>query len=118
MAGDGEDDAKSEFLPEWMHEMVVIDCGPFRKVRANRKMLEALAAIEHDRWSHWQKYLHGVCERRADGALVIPPEFVARWERQMSTPYAELSPGEQDSDRKIVAMSLDELRSAVFGRLY
>lgn len=29
----------------------------------------------------------------------MPAEFVERWQRQMDTPYAELSGPEQDSDR-------------------
>jgi len=62
-------------------------------------LLEELAAAEHERWSHWQRYLHSRCERREDGSLVIPAELVARWERQMATPYAQLSAAEKQSDR-------------------
>jgi hypothetical protein len=62
-------------------------------------MIEVLASIEHDRWSMWQKYLHGKCERRDDGSLVIPSGLAARWERQAETPYSELSDQEKESDR-------------------
>ncbi|HEY6815235.1 MAG TPA: hypothetical protein VI168_06820 [Croceibacterium sp.] len=65
-------------------------------------LLEDLAAIEHERWSHWQAHLHARAERRADGSLVIPAELVARWERQIATPYAQLSEPEKDMDREQV----------------
>ncbi|MDT0157237.1 hypothetical protein Q9R19_06315 [Microbacterium sp. ARD32] len=59
---------------------------------------ERLAALEHERWSRWQRYLHDQCRRQDDGSLVIPPDLVERWEGQMNTPYAELSAAEQQSD--------------------
>ena len=63
------------------------------------ELIEDLAALEHERWAHWQKYLHSRCERQEDGSLVIPASLVKRWETQIVTPYAELSDAEQDSDR-------------------
>jgi hypothetical protein len=60
---------------------------------------ERLAAVEHERWAHWQRYIHSKCERESDGSLVIPPELVAQWERQITTPYADLSESEKESDR-------------------
>jgi len=33
-----------------------------------------------------------------DGSFTIPAEKVARWKRQMQTPYAELTEQEQQSD--------------------
>lgn len=63
------------------------------------ELIEELAALEHERWAHWQRYLHSRCERRDDGSLVIPAALVRRWEAQIVTPYAELSDAEQDSDR-------------------
>jgi Zn-dependent M32 family carboxypeptidase len=59
---------------------------------------ERLAALEHERWSRWQRYLHDQCRRQDDGSLVIPADLVERWEGQMNTPYAELSAAEQQSD--------------------
>jgi hypothetical protein len=63
---------------------------------------EALAAIEHERWAHWQRYMHSKCTRMDDGSLLIPAESVTRWERQVATPYAELSEREKESDREQV----------------
>ncbi|MCP1561894.1 UNVERIFIED_ORG: hypothetical protein M2438_005401 [Methylobacterium sp. SuP10 SLI 274] len=65
-------------------------------------LVEELAAIEHDRWSHWQKYVHSKAARQPDGSLVIPAELVTRWDKQISTTYAELSDKEKESDREQV----------------
>lgn len=61
-------------------------------------IIQTLAAIEHERWGHWQSYLHSKCIKRFDGSLTIPAHLVKRWERQINTPYADLSPTEQQSD--------------------
>ena len=66
------------------------------------ELLEALAALEHERWSHWQRYMHGKCTARDDGSLVIPAELVSRWERLMATPDRELTEREKESDREQV----------------
>lgn len=70
--------------------------------RALDAMIDALADIEHDRWSHWQRYMHEKGVRQADGSLLIPPDLVAQWDRQIATPYAELSEEEKESDREQV----------------
>jgi hypothetical protein len=54
-------------------------------------LIEQSAAVEHERWSHWQRYLHGQSVRQPDGSLLIPAELVARWEKQIHSKYAELS---------------------------
>lgn len=66
------------------------------------ELLEELSALEHERWSHWQKYLHSKCKLNRDGSLTIPADLVAHWEKQMATPYAALSREEQNSDREQV----------------
>lgn len=65
-------------------------------------VLDSLAAIEHERWAHWQRYLHEQCEPLDDGSLRIPAELAARWKRQFETPFAELSENERESDREQV----------------
>jgi hypothetical protein len=62
--------------------------------------LEVVAAVEHERWSHWQRYLHEQCTSLRDGSLVIPSHLVGRWARQMTTSYSELSDDEKASDRE------------------
>lgn len=70
--------------------------------RSLHSMIDELAAIEHERWSHWQRYVHDKGTRQADGSLVIPQDIVAQWDRQIATPYADLSEKEKESDREQV----------------
>lgn len=65
-------------------------------------LLDDLASLEHERWSHWQRYLHSQCEIGEDGSLTIPARLVARWTEQMSTPYEELPEEQKESDREQV----------------
>jgi hypothetical protein len=69
---------------------------------SREQLIEELAAIEHERWAHWQTYLHQQCRRNADGSLLIPADLVARWDAQIATPYAKLSEAEKNSDREQV----------------
>lgn len=64
-----------------------------------RELIEKLAEIEHTRWAEWQAYLHGKCTRNPDGSLTIPAGYVAALERQIATPYADLSEREKQGDR-------------------
>lgn len=66
------------------------------------ELIETLAGIEHERWSHWQRYMHGKCERHADGSLTISPDLVLQWERQFATSYSNLTESEKESDREQV----------------
>ncbi|RQR22553.1 hypothetical protein DIE23_36700 [Burkholderia sp. Bp9143] len=68
----------------------------------SNETLEQLAAAEHERWAHWQRYMHSKALRNSDGSLTIPAELVSRWERLMKTPYAELTEDERQSDREQV----------------
>ena len=74
-------------------------------------LTELLAAAEHERWAHWQRYLHGRCVRQPDGGLLIPSDLVERWERQMETPYPELPEEERKSDRELVERLLPEIEA-------
>lgn len=71
-----------------------------------RALIEELAAVEHARWAHWQRYVHDQCERMSDGRLLIPADLVRRWEKQISTPYDQLSEDEKQSDREQVEKAL------------
>lgn len=66
------------------------------------ELREQLAHIEHERWADWQRYMHSLCARNPDGSLTIPADRVAHWERQIETPYTDLTEREQDSDREQV----------------
>jgi len=66
------------------------------------KLTEELAALEHERWAHWQQFLHSKCRREPDGSLIIPPHLVAHWDRLIATPYDSLSDVEKESDREQV----------------
>ncbi|EXG81178.1 hypothetical protein [Cryptosporangium arvum] len=79
----------------------------------SERLLEELAAVEHERWAHWQRYLHSRGERAADGSLVLPAELVERWERQIATPYAELSEAEKTSDREQVLRYLPVIEAVL-----
>lgn len=90
------------------------------------ELREQLAAIEHERWADWQKYMHSLCNKLGDFdtdyALVIPSKSVAHWERQIKTPYSQLSDKEKASDMeqvdrywplikaKMLEARLDEIR--------
>jgi uncharacterized protein with von Willebrand factor type A (vWA) domain len=66
------------------------------------ELYEQLAAIEHERWTDWQRYMHSLCVQNPDGSLTIPASLVERWEKQIATPYADLSEQEKQSDREQV----------------
>jgi len=80
-------------------------------------LVEQLAAIEHERWSHWQRYVHSKCVRQPDGALLLPAGLVARWEKQIDTKYAELDEQERESDREQVRKYLPLIASALAARV-
>lgn len=65
-------------------------------------LVEKLADIEHQRWSDWQKYLHGMCDKLPDGGLKILNGHVDRWNRQIKTGYENLTETEKESDREQV----------------
>ena len=76
-------------------------------------ILEDLAKIEHERWSHWQRYMHSKCVQQSDGSLLIPSDLVSQWERQIATPYSELTEREKDSDREQVKKYLPTILDAI-----
>ena len=59
---------------------------------------DKIAAVQHEIWSHWMKYLFSVCKSYPGGSLLIPPDKVVWWRRLMNTKYADLTPNEQRSD--------------------
>jgi hypothetical protein len=65
-------------------------------------LVDVLAAIEHERWCHWQRYMHDQAIKQADGSLILPAHLVARWETQIRTDFESLTDKEKDSDREQV----------------
>lgn len=63
------------------------------------ELIEKLASIEHERWSHWQKFMHDQGKRLPDGSLLLPADLVAKWDRLIDTPYSHLTDKERESDR-------------------
>ncbi len=67
------------------------------------ELIEKLAAIEHERWADWQQHMHSQMTYCAsDDTMKIPAEYINRWDRQISTLYAELSETEKEKDREQV----------------
>ena len=69
---------------------------------------EKLADVQHEIWSSWMRWLFQCSTINEDGSATIPREKVERWQRQMNTPYSELSESEKNSDRieanKVIAV--------------
>ncbi len=61
---------------------------------------ERVANLCHDQWSNWMRYMFAKGNTYRDHTFVIGIESSTRWYRQMNTSYYDLSPKEQDSDRK------------------
>ncbi|PCK77502.1 hypothetical protein [Rhizobium sophoriradicis] len=76
-------------------------------------LVDELASIEHERWAHWQRYVHGQSFKQPDGSIVVPANLVAKWERQIATPFSQLSDTEKDSDREQVQKYLPLLKKAL-----
>ncbi len=74
-------------------------------------LVERLAAIEHERWSHWQRYMHSKCLPQPDGSLLIPADLVSRWDKQIATRYSDLDERGKESDRDQVRKYLPLLAS-------
>jgi glutathione S-transferase len=72
----------------------------------DRELREKLAAIEHERWSHWQAWFFSQCEQMMTGAdkigLKVPQGYVDHLQKQIDTHYQQLSEQEKESDREQV----------------
>ena len=69
----------------------------------DKEKMEALADVQHDIWSSWMKYLLFIISKENQaGDYFIPKGSVKRWQRQINTPYKDLSEKEKESDRNQV----------------
>ena len=64
--------------------------------------MELQADVEHEIWSSWMRYMFTCGTINDDGTWTMPKGKVERWQRQMKTPYSELTEREKDSDREQV----------------
>lgn len=88
-----------------------------------RMITRMMADYVHRNWSHWMKHfftkgmpMYGPSDNQR--GYYLSGEYAERWRRQMETPYEELSPEEQESDRKIAgemiaAMDIDTAYFAI-----
>ena len=78
------------------------------------ELLETLASVEHERWSHWQRYMHSKCIPHGDdGALLIPADLVKRWDRLIVTPYSELT----DDEKRVIESRCASICRSLSGSL-
>jgi hypothetical protein len=79
------------------------------------KMLDEIADLQHEIWSHWMRYLFEVSLQNDDGTVTISADKVERWKRQMTTKYIDLSTDEQKSDleqaKKVMALINEDFGS-------
>jgi hypothetical protein len=73
-------------------------------------MLDEIANVQHEIWSHWMRYLFEISLQNKDGTVTIPADKVERWKRQMITKYANLSDDEQRSDLEQAQKVVDVVR--------
>jgi len=74
--------------------------------------IEKLAAIEHERWADWQRWCNS--EIRANANDIESP--LRRWDKQIETPYEQLSEREKDSDREQVRRYLPIIKDLIAQR--
>jgi hypothetical protein len=74
-------------------------------------LLESMAALEHERWSGWERYREKCAAEVRRGT--DPESHEARWRRQRDTPYAGLSEREKESDRVEARKSLAVVRTVL-----
>lgn len=76
-------------------------------------MLEKLANLQHEIWSHWMTYLFEVSTLNKDGTVTIPADKVERWKRQMRTHYLDLPSDERKSDLEQAQKVIDVVNDAI-----
>jgi hypothetical protein len=76
-------------------------------------LIERLADAEHASWARWMEYLFSTCIPGPYGTLILQPENIEHWRRQIETPYADLSEREKQSDRDEVAHIMPFIEAAL-----
>lgn len=52
--------------------------------------IDAIAATQHEIWANQANFLLSCGEARSDGSIVLSADVIARFRRQIDTPYANL----------------------------
>lgn len=78
----------------------------------DQQVIEKLAEIEHERWSDWQKWCHKILRENVFGVDSLE-KVLERWDKQIATPYPELSEAEKQSDRDQVERYLPIINSLI-----
>ena len=65
------------------------------------ELLEKMADEAHEIWCGWMQYMFVNGFVSTSGTWVMDTVPYERWQRQMKTPYAQLSESEKESDREI-----------------
>ena len=81
-------------------ELITENSALFKLFNELKFPIEPVAALCHEQWSGWMRYLFDNGYTSDGGVFVINAGSAARWWRQMNTPYEELSEAEKESDRK------------------
>lgn len=71
---------------------------------------EQLAEIEHQRWADWQTWCHKILRENCPSPEL--EKVLERWDRQIATPYKDLTETEKDSDREQVDRYLPLIHKA------
>lgn len=84
-----------------------------------------LAAIEHERWSDWQVWCHKILRENCPSPEL--EKVLERWDRQIATPYDQLSDSEKASDMEQVdrywpiildLIAAEVAKGELYGRLH
>lgn len=67
------------------------------------ELIELLSEAEHTSWANWMQYFFFKCGCNPDGSLTVPSGYVAALQKQIDTPYTELSERVKQYDRDEVA---------------
>lgn len=59
-------------------------------VSISKSTREKLAALEHDQWAHWTRYMLNN----------LTTQNIEHWKKQIETPYSKLTEKEKNSDRE------------------
>jgi len=71
-----------------------------KEKKIEEEIMEKLADIEHQRWADWQKWCHKILRENCPSPEL--EKVLKRWDKQIATPYSELSEKEKESDREQV----------------